>query len=38
MLEILIEKGIKGEIEVEEFHKALNSQKRYQILLSLERD
>jgi F-type H+-transporting ATPase subunit epsilon len=35
--EKLIEKGVKGEIEVEEFHKALHLQKKYQILLSLER-
>ncbi len=35
--EQIIERGIKGEIEVEKFHKALNLQRKYQILLSLER-
>ncbi len=35
--EKMIEKGVKGEIKVEEFHKALHLQKKYQILLNLEK-
>ena len=34
--EELIEKGLKGEISAEEFHKALFLNKKYELLLSLK--